>query len=200
MSKKINVLSIINGHCSSLKNSDGTFNFYDFMTFLIIPLCLSSIAAFFIKSMSDPTISLLVNFGSIFTALLLSVLVLIFDQENKADEQYEKHLLFKEEIEKNPGLNNSPAYTWIFSRNLDENYPDKKVLLKQLYFNISFSIIISLFLVLLCLIYSNLEVIKNLTLLLVIKKVMIFLTVFSMLTIFLNILMIVKRMHVMLTA
>lgn len=95
MSKKIDVLSIIEGHWYSLRNSDGSFNIYDFLTFFIFPLFLSSLSVFFISKVSTDTISLLVNFGSIFTALLLSVLVLIFDQENKIDEHYEKYLIFK---------------------------------------------------------------------------------------------------------
>ncbi|HAV5585614.1 TPA: hypothetical protein JI121_14905 [Acinetobacter baumannii] len=150
------------------------------------------------SEITEGTLSLLVNFGSIFTALLLSVLVLIFDQENKIDEQYEKYLLFKEEIDKNPSLNDSAAYRWIFSKNLDENYTDKKALLRQLYFNISFSIVVALLLVLVCLIYSKVGELTHTVYTCISSKILIFLIAFLMLTIFLNILMIVKRMHTML--
>ncbi|WP_347473242.1 hypothetical protein ABEF86_16710 (plasmid) [Acinetobacter thermotolerans] len=199
MSRKIDIFSIVRGHCSTLTNSDGTFNIYDIFTFCVLPLIFSGLASYYISKFSDDTLSLLVNFGSIFTALLLSVLVLIFDQENKIDEQYEKYLLFKEEIEKNPNLNESSAYRWIYSRNLDENYWDKKKLLNQLYFNISFSIVISLFLVLICLIYSKIIESTHNIYICFTSKFLIFFITFSLITIFLNILMIVKRMHTMLT-
>ncbi|MCJ8161883.1 hypothetical protein [Acinetobacter zhairhuonensis] len=199
MSKKIDVLSIIEGHLFSLRNSDGSFNFFDFLTFFILPLTLSTLSVFFISKVSNDTISLLVNFGSIFTALLLSVLVLIFDQENKIDEHYEKYLIFKEELDKNPDLSKSPAYSYIFNKNLDENYETKKTLLKELYFNISFSIVVSLFLVLMCLAYSNLGDYLIVTNVCVLMKVVVFFIVLAVTTLFLNILMIVKRMHVMLT-
>lgn len=200
MSKKIDIFSIISGHCSSLRNSDGSFNLYDFITFFILPLAVAIFGALYIPKLSEGTISLLVNFGSIFTALLLSVLVLIFDQENKADEQHEKYLLYKEEMDRNPSLSMSVAHTWIFNRNLDESYHDKKVLLKQLYFNISFSIIVSLLLVLLCLLYSNINLLGGVEYENIAIKIMVFAITFLMITIFLNILMIVKRMHVMLTS
>lgn len=200
MSKKIDVLSIIEGHWYSLRNSDGSFNIYDFLTFFIFPLFLSSLSVFLISKVSIGTISLLVNFGSIFTALLLSVLVLIFDQENKIDEHYEKYLIFKEELNKNPNLSDSPAYSYIFNKNLDENYETKKTLLKELYFNISFSIVVSLFLVLMCLVHSNLGDYSNVINICVIMKVVVFFIVLAVTTLFLNILMIVKRMHVMLTS
>ncbi|QAB40068.1 hypothetical protein EHF38_06860 [Acinetobacter baumannii] len=198
MSKKIDIISIIQGHCSTLGNSDGTFNKYDFFTFYILPLILSGLAVYYMSEITEGTLSLLVNFGSIFTALLLSVLVLIFDQENKIDEQYEKYLLFKEEIDKNPSLNDSAAYRWNFSKNLDENYTDKKALLRQLYFNISFSIVVALLLVLVCLIYSKVGELTHTVYTCISSKILIFLIAFLMLTIFLNILMIVKRMHTML--
>ncbi|EXC24852.1 hypothetical protein RFY44_05765 [Acinetobacter bereziniae] len=199
MSKKINILSIITGHCASLRNSDKSFNLIDFITFFIAPLVLATLGMSYVQKLTDGTISLLVNFGSIFTALLLSVLVLIFDQENKADEQYEKYLIFKEDLEKNPKLSDSAAYSWIFSRNLDENYFIKKDLLKELYYNISFSIVVSLLLVLFCLIYSNINLLTNVNYQMYSIKILVFLISFLMITIFLNILMIVKRMHVMLT-
>ncbi|WP_158640826.1 hypothetical protein [Acinetobacter pittii] len=200
MSRKIDILSIIEGHWYSLRNPDGSFNIFDFCTFLVLPLVLGSLSAYSIAKVSTDTISLLVNFGSIFTALLLSVLVLIFDQENKIDEHYEKYLIFKEELEKNPNLIDSPAYTYIFSKNLDENYGLKKTLLKELYFNISFSIVVSLFLVLLCLAHSKLSDYQNVSNLCILMRVLIFFIAVSVTTLFLNILMIVKRMHVMLTS
>lgn len=200
MSRKINVLSIFEGHCRSLRNSDGSFSIWDFLTFLILPVLLGLVAAFVFSKVTDNTISLLVNFGSILTALLLSVLILVFDQENKINEHFEKYLIFKEELGSNPSLSESAAYSYIFNKNLDENYEIKKTILNELYSNISFSIIVSLFLVLICLAYSKLGDYQVVADICVIMRVLIFLIVLAVSTLFLNILMIVKRMHVMLTS
>lgn len=200
MSRKIDILSIVDGHCRSLRNSNGSFNIFDFLTFFVIPVVLGSVAAFFFSKITNDTISLLVNFGSILTALLLSVLVLVFDQENKINENYEKYLIFKEELKNNPSLSDSPAYSYIFNNNLDENYEIKKTILNELYSNISFSIIVSLFLVLICLAYSKLGDYQEVANICVIMRVLVFFIVAAVSTLFLNILMIVKRMHVMLTS
>jgi len=198
MSTKINIISIVKGHFDSLKNSDNSFNFADYITFKIFPLLLGIGFALYCPKISYNTISLLVNFGSIFTALLLSVLVLIFDQESKIDEQYEKSLIYKEQMDKNPELKDSIAYKTIYSKNYDEKYPIKKQLLEQLYFNISFSIICSLLLVLSCLLYSELSN-SVCTYVIYIIKILLFFIISILITIFLNILMIVKRLHVLLT-
>ena len=159
---------------------------------------LAIVFALVCPKLSSNTISLLVNFGSIFTALLLSVLVLIFDQESKIDEQYEKNLLYKEQLEKNPELKESSTYKLIYSKNYDEKYPIKKQLLGQLYFNISFSIICALLLVLSCLIYSEL-IESNFLYVNYVIQIFLFFVIAILITIFLNILMIVKRLHVLLT-
>lgn len=198
MSKKINIISILNGHFGSLKNEDDSFNFADCFTFKIIPIVVALLFAIFYPKLSNNTISLLVSFGSIFTALLLSVLVLIFDQETKIDDKYEKILIYKDQMDKDPTLKESITYKLIYSKNYDEKYPIKKKLLGQLYFNISFSIICALLLVLSCLIYSE---IIELTFKYVqeIRQVLMFIVIAILTTIFLNILMIVKRLNVLLT-
>lgn len=198
MSTKINIISIVKGHFSSLTNSDHSFNLADCLTFKVFPLLLAVVFALVCPKISTNTISLLVNFGSIFTALLLSVLVLIFDQESKIDEQYEKNLLYKEQLERNPELKESSTYKLIYSKNYDEKYPIKKQLLGQLYFNISFSIICALLLVLICLGYSELSESNFLNVNYIIQ-IFLFFIIAILITIFLNILMIVKRLHVLLT-
>lgn len=198
MSTKINIISIVKGHFRSLTNSDQSFNLADCLTFKAFPLLVAIVFALVCPKLSSNTISLLVNFGSIFTALLLSVLVLIFDQESKIDEQYEKNLLYKEQLEKNPELKESSTYKLIYSKNYDEKYPIKKQLLGQLYFNISFSIICALLLVLSCLIYSEL-IESNFLYVNYVIQIFLFFVIAILITIFLNILMIVKRLHVLLT-
>jgi hypothetical protein len=198
MSKKINIISIVKGHFNSLNNSDKSFNFADCLTFKILPVGIALLFAFFYQGFTNNTLSLLVSFGSIFTALLLSVLVLIFDQETNIDDRYEKVLLYKEQMERDPSLKESATYRMIYSRNYDEKYPVKKELLRQLYYNISFSIICSLLLILTCLIYSE-NIGKTFTYAIYFTDFLKFLVIVVLITIFLNILMIVKRLNALLT-
>jgi len=121
---------------------------------------------------------MLVNFGAIFTALLLSVLVLVYDQESKLSAV----------------------------KGSDPLYDAKKTLLRQLYYNICFSIISSIFLVGLCFIHSVLDgVVSSFDVGGVNVKINYAKYFFTPLVIFvvanlmLTIVMIVKRMHAMLT-
>jgi hypothetical protein len=88
MSSKLNVFDIISGHISTLKSADSDrLNKVDILTFFGIPLLFSILGISKDFDLDTDLTSLLVNFGSIFTALLLSVLVLIYDQENKLDDK-----------------------------------------------------------------------------------------------------------------
>ena len=96
MSSKINIWSIVSGHIMTLKDSSsGRVSFLDYVTFYGVPFAVAVLFSIFgIKVTSDAN-SLLVNFGAIFTALLLSVLVLVYDQGEKLRvakvEQTQKH-------------------------------------------------------------------------------------------------------------
>ncbi|MDT1888187.1 hypothetical protein FPK60_23265, partial [Acinetobacter baumannii] len=92
-----------------------------------------SIAIIFVPLQNKEIISLLVNLGSIFSALLLSVLVLVFDQEQKLED--------RKEIAEEKG------------KAVDPLFPTKKTLLEELYYNISYSVFCSIALVSLCLLY-----------------------------------------------
>jgi hypothetical protein len=175
MSSKINVLEIITGHFSTLK-SNGKWEVYDFFTFVLLPIFFGAISISLSFNVKPEVSSLLVNFGAIFTALLLSVLVLVYDQETK--------------------LNNE---------GIVGNNKDKKELLRQLYYNISYSILCSVALVLFCLIHSIISgVTSDFTILnsLVTLKYDSYITspliILISVNLFLNILMIVKRMHTLL--
>jgi len=90
MSSKINVIEIIKGHFNTLRISDhGALNKIDMLTFYIIPILIAVIGIWNDFSLDNNLRALLINFGSIFTALLLSVLVLVlvFDQETKLDDK-----------------------------------------------------------------------------------------------------------------
>lgn len=181
MSSKINFWSIVTGHINTLNDaSSGRVSFVDYFTFYGVPLALAFFLSFLgIKITSDAN-SLLVNFGAIFTALLLSVLVLVYDQGEKLRD--------------------------INTNSKKHNIDLKKNLLEQLYFNICYAIVASVALVFFCLIYTflpdgvfNVSISKlsfNVDLKLYLLSPMILMVVMNLL---LTILMVVKRMHTLLT-
>jgi len=184
MSSKINILAIVKSHFRTLTSaSTGKVSLSDLFTFVYLPIFLSILIIIFGFKQTDSVSSLLVNFGAIFTALLLSVLVLVYDQGNK--------LADKSKEEKNA---NNHMLNQI------------RVLLEQLYDNICYSIVLSVSLVFLCLMES---IIRGFYFKISIKgfnfdfyvgnymilPIIIFITINLMLTI----LMIVKRLHTILT-
>jgi hypothetical protein len=178
MSSKINVTDIILGHIATLADPAGKRSIMDYVTFFAVPGLVAVLGCIAGYNLNKDVSSMLVNFGAIFTALLLSVLVLVYDQESKLDS---------------------------FSK-VDALYGAKKTLLKQLYYNICFSIISSIFLVGLCFMHSVLNgIVSAINVgeytfgLNYAKYVLTPLIVFVMANLMLTIVMIVKRMHAMLT-
>ena len=178
MSSKVNVFGIIKGHFATLRDAEGHRTFSDTATFIVIP-ALAAFAAFYFGYCFDKgLIDLLVNFGSIFTALLLSVLVLVYDQKGKC-------------------INNEPVSIQqsIARRVLDE-----------LFYNISFSIVCSVALVVLSLIVAfigdskaQVQIGEFVVSAVGFGKLISAMIMFVVITIILNVLMIVKRMHIILT-
>jgi hypothetical protein len=181
MSSKINIWSIITGHIKTLNDaSTGKVSILDYVTFYVSPLTIAVLFSIFgIKVTSDAN-SLLVNFGAIFTALLLSVLVLVYDQGEKL--------------------------RGVVDPSRQHNIDLKRTLLEQLYFNICYAIVISVALVFLCLVYTFLP--DNVCLISISRlsfgvdfklhlvSPLILIVVINLL---LTILMVVKRMHTLLT-
>lgn len=182
MSSKINVIGIVAGHLQTLKAvGNNKLSYQDFFTFFFLPALAAAFGCWFDFKLSDELTSLLVNFGAIFTALLLSVLVLVYDQGAKLQEKVENGIA-------------GPIIKV------------KQALLEELYFNICYSIVLSITLVFLCLVE---KVSRGHLQPLVVKiwqldinfDVWLFspLVVFLTLHLLLTILMIVKRMHTLLT-
>lgn len=181
MSSKINIWSIVNGHIVTLKDSsNGKVSLSDYVTFYGVPIAIAVLFSAFGIKVTESANSLLVNFGAIFTALLLSVLVLVYDQGEKLRDFNDETKDYKIRLKKN--------------------------LLKQLYFNICYAIVVAVILVFLCLVYTFLPD----------KKCLVFVGEFyfyfdvklyfasplilvSVLNLLLTILMVVKRMHTLLT-
>jgi hypothetical protein len=181
MSSKINIKEILTGHFKTLSKVDGTWSWHDFITFGCIPIIfgIGSLATGF--SLNKDTVSLLVNFGAIFTALLLSVLVLVYDQESKIDDKNQRDNDLR--------------------RAVDPFYPAKKRLLDELYFNISYSILSSLILIAVCFAFSITDSLAtpNATALsmpqTISKLVFTPLAVLVTVNLLLTIVMVVKRLH-----
>lgn len=184
MSTKINVKDIVVGHLKTLiDSSDNKYSFSDIFTFFILPVLFAAIGLYFSFNLNKDLVSLLVNFGSIFTALLLSVLVLVYDQEGKLNRSNEKE---------------------------SSLYEDKKEVLRQLYYNICYSIIVSVILVVIAFLHTTLmekifhidfsllsvscdfDLMPNIHIL---TPIIIIVTTNLIMTI----LMIVKRLHILLT-
>lgn len=175
MSAKIDVRSIITGHFNTLRDAtSGKILKWDYFTFFILPALVAVLGVFFGFKTNEQFIGLLVNFGSIFTALLLSVLVLVFDKESNID---------------------------LLPRSSTNDL--KKKILKELYFNICYTIVISMFAVIFSLLYQIIPFDnKNPVVFVSYIRDYFFTPVFLFIVMnaFFSILMIVKRMHVMLTA
>ncbi len=181
MSSKINIWSIVTGHIKTLRDSSsGKVSVHDYATFYAVPIVIAILFSYFGIKLTTDANSLLVNFGAIFTALLLSVLVLVYDQGEKLQG--------------------------VVDGSRKHNIELKKSLLDELYFNICYAIVISLLLVFLCLVYtflpdkeSVLSISKftfGIDFKLYLVSPMILMAVINLL---LTILMIVKRMHTLLT-
>lgn len=181
MSAKINIWSIVTGHVMTLKDSSsGKVSIIDYITFYVVPVTIAVLFSVFGIIVSEGANSLLVNFGAIFTALLLSVLVLVYDQGEKLR-----------------GINDKDK------SNIIEL---KQQMLEQLYFNICYAIVLAVFMVFLCLIYTFLPEKACLISLGKISfsfDIKMYLASPLILTVVLNllltILMVVKRMHTLLT-
>ena len=186
MSNKINVIGILKGHVNTLKNAGSDrLSLSDSITFFVFPIGIASLSYFFSFSLLT---SLLVNFGAIFTALLLSVLVLVYDQGSKLED---KAAQCKQAGEAVPAMIDT-----------------KKTLLDQLYYNICYAIVFSVLLVVSCVLESIArgKVIPVKSSMLDFTGCIDFsswflmpLVVFVAIHLILATLMIIKRMHILLT-
>lgn len=130
MSSKINIYDILSGHLSTLCNDKSDkISKLDIITFYLVPLSVAIIIAYNSVSLSKETIGLVVTIGSILTGLLLNLLILVYDQK--------KNL---------PEVNQADA-KW-------EKTQLRHTVIEQLYYNISYSTIIALFLVIVSVTHS----------------------------------------------
>lgn len=183
MSSKINIFYLIKGHLNTLRSADNhRISWGDIATFFIVPAVIAYLIVIIGLGINKDLISILVNFSAIITALLLSVLVLVYEQSNK----------LKDKLPENRSA-------------LDAA---KEKLLDDIYYNICYSILSGALLIAFCFIislsYSRIGFLFDsetvINALLFIKKYLIIpFIIFLFIHLLLNIIMIVKRMHVLLT-
>ncbi|HHQ4522293.1 TPA: hypothetical protein ACSP1O_000168 [Aeromonas veronii] len=143
MSSKISVTHIIKSHYQTLFSSSSIkTKISDFFIFFIVPLVISVLSMWAGLAANNDLVSLCVNFGSIFTALLLSVLVLVYDQENKIIDKIRQ--VNSTGIEEETIAIADTLLTQRLRSPRDEN---KRALMKELYANIAYCIVISVLLV-----------------------------------------------------
>jgi len=182
MSLKVNPSSLIRGHYKTLVNDHtGKLSKLDFFTFTFLPIGLCILGVYFNLTINSEFRGALINFGAIFSALLMSVLVLVYEQENKLTE--------KNKLNEKLRQLNEYIYNEII------NYDNKKELLRQLYHNICFAIILSLSIV----IFPMLQIVSTSLNLIKLNDWLINpIIIFCLYNMILTTLMIVKRMHALL--
>ena len=183
MSSKINICCVISEHYDSLRDPEsGKYSLPDMITFVVIPLLIAALSLYSDIKLTNELIGLLVNFGSIITALLLSVLVLVYDQRNKIDDKVSSDK-----------SNNALLVL-------------KQTVLSQLFSNICYATIISVSLVATCFLEQMvrpiaLDITTNGSLVRIIHGWVLSPLVFFLIAhVILTLLMIIKRMHTLLTA
>ncbi|MEG9531624.1 hypothetical protein [Mannheimia indoligenes] len=131
MSKKINVWIIIKDHLNTLRDHENDkISKLDILTFLVFPFSIVVGLVFYRYAINAELVSLIVNFASIVTSLLISVLVLIYDQYSKVDVCNDMQKL-------------------------------KKIVLEQLFSNVSFTILMGIITVILCLLLNSFPIDEN---------------------------------------
>jgi hypothetical protein len=131
MFDKISIANIIKDHISTLKNNKTRKTSYlDITLFFLIPLAISSFIVYVGMSLNDALVNALITSLSIFSALLFNLLLLVYDISEKKSGLPEAT---------DPVENKRRIKT--------------RELLREIYINISFSILVSIITVATLLIY-----------------------------------------------
>ncbi|HCM9652323.1 MULTISPECIES: hypothetical protein [Enterobacter] len=91
---KINVYWLIKNHVASLKEDGANcLSRSDICLHFIFPLLASLLICIFFKVMPGSVVGIMVNFGSITTALLMSAVVMVYDQKSKIIDKKDKEIV-----------------------------------------------------------------------------------------------------------
>lgn len=168
---KINIVKIVIDHVATLKDYNrAKYSYLDIILFFVFPLFISGILILFSVLLNKDLVGILINVFSIFAGLLFNLLVLIYDVISKIDKP----------------LNSSKTSNSIQAVKL------KIDTLEQIFSNISFEILLSLFNVIFLAI-STLFTIKE-------ASYIFSFLIFYLVTLFtLSLLMVLKRVHKLLS-
>lgn len=206
MSKKIRVGFIIKKHLvAAIYDADGKVDWADFFIFVITPFLLAGL--FYWLGISDKSglINLLMSVSSIFAGLLLNLLVLVYDQNKRVQE---KISAFHQANTAAPNLSAGSleelmgGSTSGFKVNaLYVHYSKHAQLLSELLSSISYAILISLFSIVTGILSYLLKeqyspiILKDYSVALDYKVLLISISIFFSLNLLLTVLMIVKRVY-----
>lgn len=171
MFKKINVSKIVIDHLNTLKSYDTqSLRVADYALFIIVPIIISITMVCFSYLIDKTFANILITSLSIFAALLLNLLLLVFDIVRKTNDS-----LAKSKEAKNPYEAEEKRLTF----------------LKEIYANISYAIFISILsiIILLVIYFVSLESLL---------QFLSFLVYFLSINFIFTLLMIVKRVHILL--
>jgi len=126
---KINIFFVAVKHYKTLSDQRGRLLMPDLFMHILFPILLSFSVCFFYGGIKQSIASVFVNFGAITTALLMTAVIMIFDQKQKTQSK------IKESMQSGTNANELVA--------LNNN----KVVYEQLCRNISYTILTSVFLV-----------------------------------------------------
>jgi hypothetical protein len=129
MSSKINIFGVIKGHLSTLIDAKTSkISLLDITTFYLFPITLAVACSYLHIDFSKEATNLLVTAGALFTGLLLNLLILVYDQKSKLA----------------PVDSDLPNWSKIQVRH---------TVLKELYYNISYSTFMSVMIVVLAIVH-----------------------------------------------
>lgn len=156
MSQKINIWFILVRHCRSAVRNSSTdkISLSDLTIFLLVPAA-TAVLVFFSEIVDKAnTISLLTSVCAIFAGLLLNLLVLVYDQSKRVSEK----LIVLTEARRGL-IKSAESLGALKSGDIDSpedfpirRYSQHKRLLSELVVNISYSVIVSVFASVLCMI------------------------------------------------
>jgi|TARA_B110001469_G_C9621359_1_gene309691 hypothetical protein len=183
---KINILDIVRGHIRTLCHaSNGKLLKYDLFFFYATPAIISIVFCFWKDCLSSEVTNALIAVFSIFSGLLLNLLVLLIGIISKARNDFDKYLKIL-----NDDTNTISALEQRNAKADSDKSEIKLKLLKETYYNLSYAVVISICtLASLLICYTSENSIRILG-----TTVAVYLTINFALTLF----MILKRIHIIL--
>lgn len=154
MSAKINIAFVLRKHFKyALRDSDGLrFDWVDVIAFLLIPFALGGVSYFSDSASSNDAVSIIITASSIFAGLLLSLLMLVYDQSKRTEEKLEGLYALAEKPVPAESLEELIRREPPKRHSLVSKYETHLRVLDELVVNISYSIIASLLVIFLCIV------------------------------------------------